>query len=826
MLPDVAETTKEELTTFDFVEPLSNVDLSTTDSIPRAPTTTQFEISNIFARPRLLGSFTFHVGSSTANQYMEPYHLIDDDVLGSYAAMFAFMKWTHITLTFVSRSNPMQYGCVFIMYIPYLKTSFYSEFANIVDYNPTVLDITSQEEVKITVPWHAPTKYVRTGLLGTPQHTYRMGNIAAVVYVPLDSTDANALEDVITDVYVAYHGVQFFGPAIRSDTLQAQRLKMQYQKIRARIQGQMNPIADAVEGLGRRVVDWGASKIVNKLGAITADEVAQAAYSWWSGSPEQKEMPTREAKFETFNNDAAFGDKSLSKTLADCRESTPVSMDTTKHSFLELIMRPSLYPYGCGAFSSTNTSVVMCLHPRWPVGFPVQGVTTPAQFATYMGNGYLSYMAQFFNQYRGGIKLRFMFLCNSFVSGRIRISLSYGDDQSSMPSVMPYNQNCPTKFVQVKGVTYCEMTISQCVLYDWISLTTGREMTPWIHVSLDGGVLSSGNGTRTPTIQYYTWWAAAEDFQFRMLSSIGQGTPYAPTPVMEGQMMPWRDFEKPFEKFGDVMEDSVQTSSDQPRYIEDLLTRFSEAVLTDPNVSSSFITGGSNEKSMFNMIHYCCRVNSLDNANNTGQASLFDAICCLYMWNSGTIDWKIAVEDDEANPIPKRLCVGRVTGTTFDGTPTFYPDPDKPDTGTVTIDTTQWRILDFSTPFIGQFPWDTQYENFHTIDPLPNTVQCFGQGWIPTSQTIWKKAGFDFQVTQLLPPPTKIIWPMYTYYDWNPSVYESRRKDKNHVLKPFPTWKNRMIERAGNAVTSMEEMQPATYQTETTTTSLSDESRI
>jgi len=487
-------------------------------------------------------------------------------------------------------------------------------------------------------------------------------------------------------------------------------------------------------------------------------------------------------------------------------------------------MKPSLFTWG--ALSASNTNFVLCLHPRWPYGFPVQNVTTPTALGNMLGGGYLSYMSQFFSYYRGGIKLKFLFHCNSFVSGRIRISLAYGDDQSTMPAVMPYNQNCPTKFVQIKGTTECEIHVPQCVLYDWISLVSGREMTPWVHVALDGGVLSSGNGTRTPTIQYLVFWAAAEDFQYRMLSNVGQQVPYAGPVEVEGQMQPWRDFQKPFEKFGDVQTDVVQVSSDQPRYVEDMMTRFSEASAYTDDVSPiTFLTGGSNDKNLDYSDFAYPRVSPNFVGWSQGTSNLFDSIGNLYMWNSGTVDWKLTVEDDPNAPIPVTACVGRVVGTMFDGTATFYPDPDKPDTGNVTIDTTQWKTIDFSTPFVGVFPWDTHFELAETIDPLPNQVQLFGQSWTANRQTVWKKAGFDFQMSQLLPVPNRMLWPAYVHYARSPELVKYKNRVKLN-LKPFPTRKNRMKEIAGNAVTSKEEMQPERFLPVTTTTSLSDDARM
>jgi len=471
--------------------------------------------------------------------------------------------------------------------------------------------------------------------------------------------------------------------------------------------------------------------------------------------------------------------------------------------------------------TTTQPSFSLGIHPRFPNGIPTQNVTTPANFRNAMGNGYMSYMSQFFNQFRGGIKLKFLFTCNSFMSARVRIALAYGDNQSTM-DMSTYNQNCPTKFVQIKGMTQCEMTVPQCVLYDWIPLynNTGYQMIPRVWVFLDGATINSGNGDRTPTIHTYVWWAAAEDFQFRMLCNVGQGTPYT-SGEMEGQMEPWRDFSRPFDNFGGIGDDPVQVSTDQPRYIEDLLTRFCLAKTTDPAVSLNFFAGGSNTRDMFEIEMFYPRVGALLEDTITGSATLFDAIGALYLFNTGNVDFKISVTDiaPPAPPLPPVICVGRITGSMIDGTPLFYPDPSMPDIGNVTINTAQWKVLDFSMPFIGTFPWDTWLEGTQSTCQLPNTIQTFGQGWSATPQTIWKKAGRDFRVTQLLPVPSRLLWPMYTYYAYNPEL--EVRKRTGLPLKPFPTWKNREMERAINAEASTcRATTPATQ-----TTSLSDEFR-
>jgi hypothetical protein len=819
MLPDVPMEVTQELTSFEYVEPLSTVQPAITERVRKAPSTVSYEISNMFGRPRKLTTFTFNVGTATANQYVSPWKNLDDDVLGSYADMFAFMRWESCTLFFVTKTNPLQYGMVFYSYIPYVAVGFLPElFENILDFNPVVVDITSQQEVKMVIPWHAPTKYVRTGdAASTSPHCRLMGTLCAVTPQPLDSTDSNALDAVVTDIYVSYQGVQFQGPSVRSDSYEMRKIKKRYTVLKAKMDGQMEQIYNAVGDLANRGADHVVKRVVGKIADISIDEVANAAYAYWSGSPEPKEAPTRQTKFEPFNNDCAFGDNSIPKTLSDCRETQPKSMDSETHSFLELIMRPALKTWGVLTTALPSFSFVP--HPRFPGGIPVQDVTTPAQLRNMMGSGYLSYMSQYFSQFRGGIKLKFVFTCNSFMSARIRICLAYGDNQTTM-DLSSYNQNIPTKFVQVKGLTHCEMTIPQCVLYDWIPLSTsaGFEMIPRVYVFLDGATINSGNGDRTPTIQYFLWWAAAEDFQFRMLCNVGQGAPYQGVVEMDGQMEPWRDFQSSFENFGGVGDDPVQISTDQPKSVEDLLTRFCLAKTTDPEVSLNFFSGASNTRDMFDNELFYPRVFSLLNDTINGAATLFDSICALYMFNAGCVDFKISVTNVTDPPMPAVICVGRVTGSMMDGTPLFYPDPEFPDIGNVTVDVSQWKVLDFSMPFIGTVPWDTWIEGNQLTCQLPNTVQSFGQSWSSAPQTIWKKAGRDFKVTQLLPVPARTLWPMYTYYAYSPELVRKSTKGLN--LKPFPTWKNRKQTRAINAPPSFEATVPVTQ-----TTSLSDEFR-
>jgi hypothetical protein len=766
-LPNVEAEQTTQLTSLLLAEPTTMVTSSIVRKEGVPGDVSQYELRDIAARKRLIGTFSANVGSATTTTSLSVNDGIDDYPLNYYADQFAYVRWEEIEITITMKSNPFQYGFVLFVYVPFSRATAQStptfwDAESFTNYDPVIVDLTSQDEVVMKIPWHYPTKVAATLYSGATTYTNawgeNCGRLWMIVPDALDTSDSTATDAVVFSVYSSLRGLQYSGPRVDSSTVLREKSVRRLQRI-IDVEGQSDPFASFTEhatgllgGMAQKAFTEQAVK--EGIGALK---------SWWNGgSSTIKESGNREIKFETFNNDAVMGAQTPTKSLADCKESQPKSLDTDRHSFQELIMKPSMLTHGVLLAADSTPHYVIC-HPRWPhaYGVTLGSTLTPTQMINCMGSGYMSYMSQFFRFYRGGIKYKFLFTCNAMISAKVRISFGFGT-QSGM-TLTSYSANIPTQVITVKGMCSTEFTIPTCILYEWLGMNSQFvDSVPTIAFRTEGTISSVGD--RTATVMYQVWWAAAEDFEFRDLCTTGWVEPYETPPFAEGQMKIWDEFQKSFPDFAGTRRDNYQTRTDQPKYVEDLLTRWSLAQPHQADSTSTFFVGLSQNDAYNQETDRFDRVHSLgylyDVVNDCG---LFDAVGQLYMFNSGDVDWKISIAPNYTLTTDS-LCVGKVSVDQMTGIFRMFPDQEHPDVGTVQIDPSQWKIIDVSTPFVAAIPWDTWVPDTSTSITKFNTAQEFGQSWATVPQTVWKKAGTDFRLSLLLPMPRKLYWPVMIHY--------------------------------------------------------------
>lgn len=345
-LPDKTSESTTEMTSFELVEPVTNT-TTTTLALVRTPTDdTRFEVQQMFARPKLLTRLSFNVGSSTAVQNVPIYAGLVAPPLAAYQDMYAYMRWTEVELRFVTRSQPMQYGLVSFNYVPFmakdasLTTPLFYDTTSLMNYQPLIIDVTSQEDAVMTVPWHAPSKYVGTNTdAAGVSNGIRLGTLWAICNTSLDSTDSTSLNAVTVDIFASYKGVQFDGPRRDASAAKVARLRAELADTERYMLGQSEAFSELASNLFTQGINYASKKVTDKLADVTMDEVVGTISEFWN-SYKSTEPPARETKFEPFNEDAQMGQPTSGKSLSDCRETAPKSFDETRHAFLRLIMRP------------------------------------------------------------------------------------------------------------------------------------------------------------------------------------------------------------------------------------------------------------------------------------------------------------------------------------------------------------------------------------------------------------------------------------------------------------------------------------------------------
>jgi len=380
----------------------------------------------------------------------------------------------------------------------------------------------------------------------------------------------------------------------------------------------------------------------------------------------------------------------------------------------------------------------------------------------------LPYLAQFFRFARGSMKFKLYFTTAPLVTGRFRISVGFGQQDNQFTTA--FSELIPTILHTVKGTSELEFTVPFCYQFDWIDLSAGTNYIPFVQIVLDQNLQKVGD--RTPSIHVAVFMAAGEDFQFRDLSSPGFVSQFtsttttttsttsttsldASTPCVMGQSRPWHDFMKPFNVIpgfhgnGDL----PQTYVPEFVYLEDLLTRWSATSQVPDffDVGSSCLDTGTNFRSL-------PRVSWLLDLYGNEQVSLFDSVCNLFYFNTGSVQWKLTLPPNVALTHGP-FSIGKVAWS-MDADHAFLPDPNFPETGLVTVDPSQWKVIDVATPFLGTIPWDTPLDGRLLTTKYFADVQPFAQSFTEgLFDTYWKRAGPNFELALMLPVPYGAFWP-------------------------------------------------------------------
>jgi hypothetical protein len=286
--------------------------------------------------------------------------------------------------------------------------------------------------------------------------------------------------------------------------------------------------AGSVEALARKIgsVASSASSVpVVSIPARTLSYVADAAagvasiFGWSRPTDDSFATPMVPCYIKNFTN---FNGDSKSKVLAlDARNEvrTPCDVfgtEVDEMSFAHILRKKSWMTF----FSIDKTAVANQVVWKWPVT-PDACLRVPVGTHAYKLNTYLSYHAENFYSWRGGINYHFKVVKSQFHTCRIRVSYVSGLLYNSSLTTIDINR-VYSRIYDIRDLTEFEFVVPYVYNAPWASLNSalGGEISPYTDTVPTGVVLVEViNALRcpdtcAPNIEFIVSTSAAEDFQF------------------------------------------------------------------------------------------------------------------------------------------------------------------------------------------------------------------------------------------------------------------------------------------------------------------------
>jgi len=170
--------------------------------------------------------------------------------------------------------------------------------------------------------------------------------------------------------------------------------------------------------------------------------------------------------------------------------------------------------------------------------------------------------------------------------------------------------------------------------------------------------------------------------------------------------------------------------------------------------------------SLFNTFDLFVTPTTVGGTNSSGlmfQGS-FELLLMCYKFNSGHLCCKVALAPGVETA---GLCIG--ADTVLLNNDDESASPFAPGSGVIMTKADTWGIMDFAVPYLSTYavrlnPWDLRYQNT-AMPGAPVYWRDQNETQIGSSQIVfaqrWKKAGPNFQLFFLMPPPS--VW----YMQWN-----------------------------------------------------------
>lgn len=359
--------------------------------------------------------------------------------------------------------------------------------------NHVIINASTQDSVKMTIPWLTPLDWYDSAYMTTTLSSI-IGSLYIIELNALVATSIGQVANVPVNVFASFTNPRVTG--FTSDSAH-----------------NVEAAAKAIQGLDAKSAVSAVSKILRKVPVVgsTYGLVADAINSF--AGDLSKPVDQQASQFMIVRTDDNFNQ---SNGLTQAKEltlyhnsqvaSSPVfeNMETCHATVSQLAQMPMLY--ALSTLSITNASINI------PVLVNTNYLSTPAYTQNTIGD-WLTFVSRAHKYWRGSIKYLLHINVPAFYSFRLRVTLRYKNAYSNLGDLQ-------STVYDIKGETFIDISIPY--LYSTMYRQPAQEavgtLHPWISLTMETPIVGSASlGSPFAYVNIYR--AAGEDTQFAQLCS-------------------------------------------------------------------------------------------------------------------------------------------------------------------------------------------------------------------------------------------------------------------------------------------------------------------
>jgi len=403
--------------------------------------------------------------------------------------------------------------------------------------NHVVINASTQDSVKMTIPWLCPLDWYDSQYMATTTSAI-IGSLYIYELNALVATSAGQAASIPVNVFAS-----FINPRVTGFTSDMNAPNTEA-KTRASSGLDAKPVVSAVSKILRKV------PVIGSAYGMVADAVN--AFAGDLSKPIIQTAPVPYFGDSNVNYNQADG-LTVAKELTLYHNSqlhtSPIfeGMQTQHMTLSEMAQRPMLY--AMSTLSPSNTSINI------PVVVNTNYLSTPAYLVNPIGD-WLAFCARSHKYWRGSIKYLIHVNVPSFYSFRLRATLRYKNSYTNLGDLQ-------STVYDIKGETF--IPISVPYLYATMYRQPASEflgaLHPWLSLTMETPIIGSTSlGTPFAYINIYR--SGGEDTQFAQLCTLsGAVSPLATAepPTATSDCSPFQEFKKPFKTLIEGVSQAIES---------------------------------------------------------------------------------------------------------------------------------------------------------------------------------------------------------------------------------------------------------------------------